>query len=204
MTKYDEILKRYIPEAAIPGVLTLFQSANVQLNITRTRTTKLGDYRPPQKVKYHKISVNHDLNRYHFLLTLIHEFAHLKNWEQHKNKTKPHGIEWKNAFSELMQRFLNEQVFPAELLPVLKKYMRNPGSSTSNLDLLQHLRMYDKRTDYLTLHDIPDNSVFRIQNGFVFQKLQKMRKRYKCRRLDNKRIYLVSPLIEVTLIEKTA
>lgn len=204
MPTYDEILKRFIPEAAIPGVLTLFQSANVQLNITRTRTTKLGDYRPPQKVKYHKISVNHDLNRYHFLLTLIHEFAHLKNWEQHNEKAKPHGIEWKNAFSELMKPFLNEAVFPSELLPVLKKYMRNPSSSTSNLDLLQHLRLYDKRTDYLTLNDIPDNAVFSIHNGFVFQKLQKMRKRYKCRRLDNKRIYLVSPLIEVSLIEKTA
>jgi len=204
MPSYNEILKEYIPDTAVQGVMELLRSANVQLKITRNRSTKLGDYRPPFKVKYHKISVNHDLNSYHFLLTLIHEFAHLKNWEKHKNKVRPHGIEWKKEFQNLMLPFLNESVFPADLLSVLKRYMKNPAASTSNVSLLQHLRKYDKNEPSLVLADLPDNAVFRIQNGFVFQKLEKMRKRYKCRRLDNKRIYLVSPLIEVTLVEKSA
>jgi hypothetical protein len=204
MPAYDDILKQYIPDAAVSGVMGLLHSASVQLKITRNRSSKLGDYRPPFKIKYHKISVNHDLNPYHFLLTLVHEFAHLKVWEHYKDKVAPHGKEWKAEFRNLMLPFLNEKVFPEDLLVILKRYMKNPGASTSQVDLLKHLRKYDRNNDYLTLDDLPDNAVFRIHNGFVFQKLEKMRKRYKCRRLDNKRIYLVSPLIEVTPIEQTA
>ncbi len=200
----DKILRKYIPPAAVEDVLKLLTSASVQLKITRNRNTKLGDYRPPYKVRYHKISVNHNLNPYHFLLTLIHEFAHLTTWEQYKNKVRPHGKEWKSEFQKLMRPFLNEHVFPKDLLIVLKKYMSNPTASTSNVSLLKHLRKYDLRNGYLVLDDLPDNAIFRIHNGFVFQKLEKMRKRYKCRRLDNKRIYLVSPLVEVIPVEKTA
>ena len=204
MAGYDEILRRYIPAQAVEDVLKLLYSANVQLKITRNRNTKLGDYRAPFKVKYHKISVNHDLNPYHFLLTLIHEFAHLKTWEAYKNTVRPHGNEWKEEFKKLMLPFLTEDIYPKDLLLILKKYMSNPSASTSNVQLLQHLRKYDANNEYLTLADLPDNSIFRIQNGFVFQKLEKMRKRYKCRRMDNKKIYLVSPLIEVFPIEKSA
>jgi SprT protein len=202
MTKYREILLRFIPETTVPVISEWLMNTNVQLNISKNRNTKLGDYRPPQLVKYHKISVNHNLNKYHFLLTLVHEFAHLRTWEKHKNLVKPHGSEWKQEFRSLMLPFLNEPVFPADLLPVLKKYMKNPAASTSNVALLRALRKYDRQNDYLTLEEIPQNTVFSIDNGFVFRKLEKMRKRYKCMRLDNKRIYLVSPLIKVDVINK--
>lgn len=204
MAGYSEVLQKYIPDESVDYVLNLLYSANVQLKITRNRNSKLGDYRPPFKVKYHQISVNHNLNPYHFLLTLIHEFAHLKTWETYGNKVKPHGKEWKESFKELMQPLLTESVYPKELLKVLKKYMLNPTATTSNVNLLQFLRKYDEKNDHMILADLPDNAVFRIHNGFVFQKLEKMRKRYKCRRLDNKKIYLVNPLVEVIPVEVSA
>lgn len=197
MSTYKEILFRYIPGPAVNEILTWLETSNVQLNITKTRNSKLGDYRPPQKVKYHKISVNHDLNKYQFLLTLVHEFAHLKAWEQYGNKIKPHGIEWKNTFRSMMSSFLNSTVFPEDLLQVVKKYLRNPSSSTSNSELLTVMRRYDDHQDFLTLEDLPTDAIFQIDNGFVFKKVEKLRKRYKCIRMDNKRMYLVSPMVKV-------
>ncbi|MCF8405191.1 MAG: SprT-like domain-containing protein [Bacteroidales bacterium] len=197
MGTYNEILNKYIPESAVNTIINWLERYNAELKITRARSTKLGDYRPPIRVKYHKISVNYDLNKYHFLITLVHEFAHLRVWDKHKNTVKPHGKEWKLQFREMMQPFLNSNTFPDDLLIVLGKYLKNPASSTSDHALLKVLRIYDGPKDYLTLEDLPMNSAFRIHNGFVFRKMEKLRKRYKCKRLDNNRMYLVSPLVKV-------
>lgn len=202
MSSYKDILEKYIPKTAVPQILEWLTSSNVQLNITKSRSTKLGDYRSPYKVSFHKISVNYDLNKYQFLLTLVHEFAHLKTFEKYKNNVKPHGKEWKSYFKTLMKPFLNESVFPPELLVTVKNYMLNPSSSTSNTELLKKMRAYDGPQDYLTLEDIPMMSTFRIHNGIVFKKMEKLRKRYKCIRLDNKRTYLVNPMVKVVLVEK--
>lgn len=201
MEKYRNILTNYLPAAAVPQILDWLSSSNVQLNISRSRSTKLGDYRSPHLVSYHKISVNHDLNRYHFLLTLVHELAHLKTYERYKDRVNPHGKEWKSNFKALMQPFLNESVFPADLLLPVKKYLENPSYSTSNTALLKELRKYDGPKDYLTLDDLPMEALFRINNGAVFKKLEKLRKRYKCIRMDNKRMYLVNPLVKVIPVE---
>jgi len=201
MKKYKEVLEKYLPEAAVPQILEWLENSNVQLNITRSRSTKLGDYRSPHKVSYHKISINHDLNKYHFLITLVHEIAHLKTWIKNKNRVKPHGPEWKNNFIELMQPFLNNMVFPEDLLGPVASYFKNPTSSTSNTRLLAELRRYDGPKDYLTLNDLPNNATFRIHNGIVFKKIEKLRTRHKCIRLDNRRIYLVSGMAKVVLVD---
>jgi hypothetical protein len=197
MKAYKEILSDYIPEESVSTILNWLTTSNVQLKITKSRSTKLGDYRPPIRHKFHKISVNHDLNKYHFLITLAHEFAHLKIWEVYGRKVKPHGKEWKLKFRELMDGFMNESVFPKDILVVLTRFLKNPTSSSVNLELTKKLREYDTHSNYLTLEELPDDSIFKIYNGVIFRKLEKMRKRYKCQRLDNKRIYLISPIMEV-------
>ncbi len=119
MKTYREILADYIPENAIPVALNWLENSNVQLRITKSRSSKLGDYRPPLLKKFHRISVNHNLNKYNFLLTFVHEYAHLKNWDQFQRNVKPHGVEWKKAFRELMEPFLEKDIFPADLKPVV-------------------------------------------------------------------------------------
>ncbi|MEZ5081847.1 MAG: SprT-like domain-containing protein [Bacteroidales bacterium] len=192
MKTYSEILENYIPVKAVPQVIEWLELYKAELKITRARTTKLGDYRPPIRVKYHKISVNHDLNKYHFLITLVHEFAHLTVWQKHKNKVKPHGDEWKSAFREMMEPFLRGSVFPDDINIVLDQYLKNPSSSTSDHKLLTVLRQYDKGKDYITLEDIPANGEFRIHNGIVFKKLKNSGSVINAFGLDNKRMYLVS------------
>ncbi len=205
MKTYRDILAEYLPENAVSMVLQWIESHHVQLKITRNRSTKLGDYRPPQQKKFHRITVNHDLNKYHFLITLIHECAHLVTWEAHQRKVKPHGNEWKAAFREMMKPYLIQEIFPSDLIVVITHYLKNPSSSSSDTKLLTALRNYDGKTDYLTLEDLPPNSVFSIHNGIVFMKMDKLRKRFKCRRIDNNRMYLVSPLMKVTpVLDKSA
>jgi len=202
MKSNKNILTDYIPVKSVPIILDWLENSNVQLKITRNRSTKLGDYRPPIQHKFHRISVNYDLNKYHFLITLVHEFAHLKIWEQFKHRVKPHGKEWKDKYSELLQIFFDPAIFPIELLNVLHQFVKNPTATSINTELSRVLRTYDKSNKYLTLEELPDKSMFKIHNGVVFEKLEKLRKRYKCKRIDNKRIYLVSPIAEVTLVEK--
>jgi hypothetical protein len=202
MEKYRTILEKYLPGPAVPRILQRLSASNVQLNITRSRTTKLGDYRSPHKVNYHKISINHDLNKYQFLLTLVHELAHLETFEKYKNRVRPHGKEWKASFRELMEPFLNESVFPPELLAPVRNYLENPSSSTSNTALLTEMRKHDGPKDYHTLEELPMDSLFRIHNGVVFKKVEKLRKRYKCLRMDNRRIYVVSPLMKVVPVDQ--
>lgn len=202
MNNYRKVLEEYLPEQAVEPIFEWLPTANVQLKISRSRRTKLGDYRPPQNgIKYHKISVNHDLNKYHFLITLVHEIAHLKNWEQFKNNVKPHGEEWKEQFRQSMQPFLTEEIFPVELLSALKKHLQNPTSTSSDQKLLQVLRSMDNRKPYIILDDLPGGAVFRIHNGVQFKKFEKLRKRYRCQRMDNKRYYLVNGLAEVVPVE---
>ena len=197
MKTYREVLLDYIPKASVSSVLEFLNTSNVQLKITKSRTTKLGDYRPPIRSKHHKISINHDLNKYHFLVTLIHEFSHLDTWEKHHRKVKPHGKEWKQTFRELMTPYLNEAIFPEDILIVLQKFLKNPTSSSVDTDLTKKMREYDTSKNYFTLEELPDDSIFKIHNGVIFKKLERIRKRYKCRRMDNNRIYLISPIMEV-------
>jgi len=171
--------------------------------VTRSRASKLGDYRSPFKNEPHQITINHDLNPYSFLITTVHEFAHLKTWQQHKNKVKPHGKEWKNNFKSLMDAFLKLNLFPEDITLALVKYMDNPAaSSCTDLTLYKVLKSYDKSEfETVTIDTIEFNSYFSIKNGRVFQKLERLRKRYKCLEVKTQRIYLFHPIAEVKPIE---
>ncbi len=96
--KYRQVLANYIPQQAVDLMAEWILDFNFDLRITKERNSKLGDYRNPTPGERHKISVNHNLNQYAFLITLVHEIAHLHTWEKHKWKVKPHGDEWKNEF----------------------------------------------------------------------------------------------------------
>ncbi|NOX87347.1 MAG: SprT family zinc-dependent metalloprotease [Chlorobi bacterium] len=201
-----EILAQYIPEAAIDKVLSRIIEKRVHLKITRGRRTKLGDYRPPVRHPNHRITINHDLNPYAFLITFIHEFAHLLVFEQYKNKVPPHGKEWKTEYRKLMTEFFGLNVFPPELQKVLEGSIRNAKASTfSELELSRLLNKYDKPdvNGHIHLEALPSETVFITRNGRKFVKGEKLRKRFKCRNLQNNRIYLFHPLTPVRVEGKS-
>ena len=98
MNKVD-VLAQYMPLSAAPIISKWIDYFQCEFKISKNRATKLGDYRHPFKNNGHKISVNNNLNSYAFLVTTVHEFAHLLTWNEYKNKVKPHGNEWKNNFN---------------------------------------------------------------------------------------------------------
>ncbi|MCO4293153.1 SprT-like domain-containing protein [Solitalea sp. MAHUQ-68] len=193
------ILQKYIPAPAAPLIVKWIDHYQAELKISRSRSTKLGDYRHPFDGKGHRISVNYNLNQYSFLITLVHEFAHLLTYNRHKNKVKPHGAEWKTAFQEMMKPFFEMKIFPGDVESALAAYMQNPAaSSCSDMNLLRVLKNYDKKKeDLLTVEKLPFNALFALPNGRKFQKLDLIRKRYRCLELSTKRMYLFNPLAEV-------
>jgi len=196
--KNRETLAAYLPEKAVDVVLEWIKSKQVHLKITKNRKTKLGDYRPPVRYKNHRISVNHDLNPYAFLITFVHEYAHLLVFEQFGNRVKPHGKEWKATYRMLIHKFLELDVFPDDLKQVLEQSVyKSKASSVSDLQLSRALHKYDKAHDLMRIEDLPENAVFRTETGRLFRKGPRQRIRYKCQNLDNGRFYLFHPLTPV-------
>jgi len=201
MEQYKTILLKYLPEPSVEQVYSWLKEYNIHLKISKKRSSKLGDYRPPQNGKGHQITVNHDLNPYAFLITLVHEIAHLLVWEEHRNKVRAHGNEWKEAYRELMIPFFGMDIFPDDIASALGNYLsKSYASSGSDLNLSRTLQKYDSDPG-LTLENIEEGSIFSLPNGFTFKKGALNRKRYRCVRMDNNKVYLVNPLVRVTLVE---
>ena len=199
--KFRAILTKYLPELAVEPALELIFEYQVFLRITRDRTSKLGDFRSPMPGEVPKLTVNHTLNRYAFLITFIHELAHAVNWLKYENNPniKPHGKEWKYYYKILMRPFLRPDIFPTDILIVLNDHMQNPSaSSSSNIRLNRVLKKYDKDQDKIFVESLPEKSKF-ILNGILFQKGTLRRKRFECLDLATNRLYLVSPIAEVTV-----
>lgn len=197
-----EILAEYLPQVAVDLVWEQIKNHNIFFKISKSRNSKLGDYRPPIRSSVHRISVNHDLNPYSFLITFVHEVAHLVVFEKYGNKVSPHGKEWKTAYRELMQPYLENGSFPEDIKTVLHKSLKNSkASSTSDIKLSRVLKTYDKPSDDIHVEELEQGAIFQIQNGRQFKKGERIRTRYKCLNLQNKRIYLFHPLTPVFPIQ---
>lgn len=173
--------------------------------IVRKRHSKSGDFRPAQNGNPPRITINGNLNNYAFLITLIHEIAHLygtrfeKNLFSRKSRRIPHGNQWKSDFRQLMNPFLTPAVFPDSILPSLIRHMENPkASTTTDPELLRSIMQFDYTSGVIHLEELPMDAMFRIHNGKLFQKKEKLRKRYRCISLKDGRIYLISPVASVS------
>jgi hypothetical protein len=194
----QEILAQYMPPLAAPVIAKWIDYFQCEFKIAKNRTTKLGDYRHPFKGNGHKISVNNDLNPYAFLVTTVHEFAHLLTWNEHKNKVKPHGTEWKDNFKRMMKPFFELNVFPADVNSSIITYLNNPAaSSCTDLRLARALKKYDDREESVHVEQLAPHTIFQLKDGRRFEKGERIRKRYRCTCLDNGKIYLFNPLAEV-------
>ena len=168
--------------------------------VSKSRHSKLGDYRfSPQKG--HQITVNRNLNSYAFLVTYLHEVAHLLTYLAYKNKVLPHGEEWKNSFRSIFEPILKEGLLPDELINVLKSYLVNPSAtSTGHGPLVDVLKTYDASNTSITLHALPENQIFLLKNlALIKGKLR--RTRYFCREANTGKLYLVAKNAQVTPLE---
>ena len=197
----NETLSKYIPEQAVNPVFELIVANQVHLKIVNERVTRHGDYRRGASGK-HEITVNANLNKYKFLLTLIHEISHLVAFEKFGRNIKPHGDEWKYSFQLLMVPFIRPEIFPANILPLLARHFKNPkASSDTDATLSLALKQYDAENDKNYIFELPYGSVFRISNGKIFKKIAQRVKRYECVEMSSGRTYLFNPNAEVELLK---
>lgn len=195
------LLAKYLPEGTAPIIGRWIDYYQCEFKISRNRSSKYGDYRAPFKESGHRISVNFDLNPYAFLVTTVHEFAHLLTWNEHKRKAKPHGAEWKANFKKMMRPFFDAHSFPEDVQRAIISYLQNPAaSSCSDLHLFRTLKQYDQADqNMVTVENLPVNSLFEMKNGRVFRKELQVRKRFRCVEIKTGAVYLFNPLAEVLL-----
>lgn len=202
----SEILRKYIPEFAVPTIAIWIIEFDFKLKITKERSSKLGDYTSPQNGMNHVITINHNLNEYSFFVTLVHEIAHLKTFNQYRNRVMPHGEEWKQSFRDLMTPFLSTDNLPLDVLYALRKYLQNPAAaSCSDATLMRTLKLYDSSDTnghLILLEHLPYRTHFLYNGSRIFEKGEKLRKRFRCKEISSGSVYLFSPLAEVEVFER--
>lgn len=195
-------IDNYIPRGAVSKVTELLSHDDLLVKIVKGRKTKHGDYRALRNGK-HQITVNDSLNHYRFLITLIHEIAHFEAFNAFGRKIKPHGKEWKNTFQRLMLPFLNPEVFPIELLPLLARHFKNPkASSNTDAKLYLALKQFDPPNSKSFIFEIKEGETFKAQNNKLYKKGKKRVKRYECFEIETERVWLFNPNAEVDLVEE--
>lgn len=201
MTESLTDIKNYVPIASFDQLSEYLSQWQVNLIITRNRHTKHGDFRALPKGG-HQITVNEMPNPYRFLITTLHEIAHLVAFKDFGPRIKPHGKEWKQVFKKIMLPFLVPEIFPDELLRVLQLHFRNPkASSDTDTQLALVLNKFDPANEKNYIFELESGSVFEIHNGRRFIRGKKRTKRYECREVEGKRLYLFSPHAQVIKIE---
>lgn len=199
--KVNEALAAYIPVDAVEAVGRLLETHRIELRIALDRVTKLGDFKSSKNGSAYQISVNGNLNIYEFLLVFLHELAHLTIYERYGRKAAPHGQEWKKEYGKLIRRFADADFFHPSIRALLIDYSyRVKASGVAGMDVAKALRAFDKEQDtgsWLLLDEVGDSALFRTRNGRLFRKDRKVRTRFRCFCLDNKRSYLIHAAAKV-------
>ena len=201
-TTFNNVLGKYLPDAFVPYICDLIINSHVKFKIVAPRRSKLGDFRA--NVKHNEkcqISINGNLNPYAFLITTLHEIAHLKTFNQYGNRVNPHGQEWKTEFASLLEPILNNNQLPNDLKKVLQKSIKNiKASSFSDIELSRTLKKYDSTKGTSVLEDLNEDCLFKL-NKKVYSKGKLRRTRYLCKEISSGKSYLVHALAEVNRIE---
>lgn len=195
-----EILVNYLPEGCADYILELMKNHPVKFKIVKPRKTKLGDFRWNPKTNERQITVNGNLPPYSFLITTIHEFAHLIAFENYGNRIKAHGKEWKSTYRNLLIPIIEKGIFPSEIENALRHSLSSmKASSCNDLNLQRALRNYENEPlDTIPLEEIPKNSTF-VLNGRIFLRKELRRTRFLCEEISTGKPYLINRLAQVRL-----
>jgi len=203
-TQLEIALEPFLPKESLELACEMLRQYPHHLVITPPRSTKLGDFTADPKGGRHTLTVNGNLNPFAFLITLMHELAHLITYEQHAYRVKPHGIEWRGNFRLTLGPFIRKGIFPADIETPLKSYMSNPSAATCNdLNLSKALARHDRTShpNIVLLDDIPNGLSFKYGKPHrTFKKLNRVRTRYRCIEISSGQEYLFSPLVKVLMI----
>jgi SprT protein len=197
-----QIFEKYLPKEAVLYCAKLWNEHNFNFKITKPRQSKLGDY-CYSRANGHAITVNSNLNKYSFLVTYLHEVAHLLVQKSSLRRKLPHGKEWKNSFRDLLEPVMIDTIFPADVLYALRIYAKNPTASTGTHSLLAlSLHKYDMpKEGFTSLNILNENEKFKL-NGRIFSKGSLRRTRYFCKEIISGKNYVILGRALVQKIEQ--
>ena len=200
--QYFRVLSKYVPSEFVGLTSDLLLKYPVVFKIVKPRKTKLGDFRAGMNKEKHQITVNGDLNKYSFLITTLHEFAHLITYNTYGRKAAPHGEEWKANFRQLLLPVINSSALPKAIENALVNSLSNvKASSCTDINLQRVLITFDEKIDDLTtLETLNKKSTFEL-NGKHFEKGILRRTRFLCMEKETKKNYLVNRLALVKEIK---
>jgi len=199
-----KVLKRYLPPMSVEYCSELIMVYKLHLHIEVERKSRLGDY-SPHLGKGNRISINHNLNPYDFLITFIHELAHHTTYQKHGPRHESHGKEWKQEFKNCMRPIVMMKIFPSDIEKALISHMKNPKFTHSgDVNLMKALMKYDSNRDYTTLDDLAEGVLFKMteKSRIVMRRGEKRRTYYLCEATETGKKYLVHAIAKVVLITK--
>jgi SprT protein len=194
------LLQVFIPEGSFDALFDYINKYGIHLSITKKRKTLHGNFSYNTVQKINKITVNGTLNRYAFLVTLLHEIAHCIALHTYGFNIAPHGKEWQNTYSKILQEFIALNVFTPEINIALAKHSFKPkASSCADLELEKILNKYDEgfaeETEYNQyVEQIPIGSFFETEQKKVYKMIGKRRTKYICQLLSNGELYLFTSI----------
>lgn len=191
----QKLLTPHLPKASIEYCVQLSNKYSFRLDFSFDRKTKFGHYKYDPKTKQHIISVNKGLSKPLFLITYLHELAHLEVMLTYGRKVQPHGKEWKTTFSVFLQPVLTENIFEPKLLNALKKHSLRPKASLV-ADPVLWKALFNKHSNFTTLDEIEEGQLFTYKKR-TFKKLKNKRTRTLCYEPASKQNYLIPRLARV-------
>ncbi len=189
-------LQPYLPTNASIYIEKWIETYPLTLKITKSRATKLGDYRKINSGRRHQITINGDLNPEAFFFVLTHEIAHMVVYAKYAHhEVNPHGKEWKNAFRQLLLD--SYSIYPENLQPYILNHAKSPKASVGADRGIAKFVINDSKDNQDYLEDLELGAIFRISNK-ILQKGEKIKLRYICCEVKTQKKYLVnaSALVE--------
>ncbi len=192
------VLESLLPDGSVPFVLPMIQNERLTLKLTNRKGQRLGAYQR-DLTGNQVILLNTRQDPYSLLITLLHEIAHMQVRLAHRKKVQPHGPEWKQAFSRLLEQASGLTCLPDDIRALMMNMAKSPKSRQfSHVTAGQVLLRYssDPRHEIL-LCDLPEGSFFKTPDGKTYIKGERIRTRYKCRKEGTQSWWLIGGAVPV-------
>jgi SprT protein len=192
------VLQKYLPQPVVEYCSEIIMLYKLHLHIEVERKDRLGDY-SPHLGKGSRISINHNLNPYDFLITFIHELAHHVTYKKYGPRHQSHGKEWKEEFKNCMRPIVLMRVFPPDIEAPLIKHMKTPKYTHSgDVELMKALMAYDSNHHHSLLDNLHYGETFTLKtSGPVYRKLEKLRTYILCEDVRTSKKYKIHALAKV-------
>ena len=85
-------------------------------------------------------------------------------------------------YNDRFLKYMENKVFPKDIEAELLATLHDPGaSSCAEESLMRVLRRYDPKAEgQMLVEEIPAHGLFKMKDGRIFKKGEKLRKRYRC------------------------